>query len=260
MTSMVYDFAGFVVDNNLIELIQSNLKYLHLQVDHSRRSSKTKKGTVQFGLPRSFSNGSIRLIYSSDWTSGFYAGCLWYMFAYTGNSYWRQLALQETNILEMEKFNNRSHDIGFKMYNSFGNGFRLTKDSRYSVILLESAMTLLGRYNTKVGAIKSWDFNTKEWRFPVIIDSMMNLELLFWAHKQSGNQVFYDVAVSHANRVMANHFRQDSSSFHVVDYDERSGSVRKKMTYQGYSDSSGKISIQCHRLREWTLGSFLIYF
>jgi hypothetical protein len=121
---------------------------------------------------------------------------------------------------------------------SFGQGYQLTKDSVYRDILIQSAKTLTKRFNEKVGAIRSWDHNKDKWAFPVIIDNMMNLELLFWASKQTGDRQYYNIAVKHAETTLANHFRADNSSFHVVDYDTLSGNVIKKTTHQGFSNSS----------------------
>ena len=87
-------------------------------------------------------------------------------------------ARKQTELLEQEKWNGSTHDMGFKMYCSYGNGYRLTQDSGYKDILLQSAYTLIRRYNPKVGCIRSWDHNRDKWQYPVIIDNMMNLELL----------------------------------------------------------------------------------
>jgi uncharacterized protein YyaL (SSP411 family) len=89
-----------------------------------------------------------------------------------------------------------------------------------------------------VGAIRSWDHSKDKWDFPVIIDNMMNLELLFWASRQTGDPQYYNIAVKHAETTLANHFRADYSSYHVVDYDTLTGKVLKKTTHQGYSDAS----------------------
>jgi hypothetical protein len=138
--------------------------------------------------------------------------------------------------LEPEQFNKGTHDLGFMMYCSFGNGLRLLSTPAYKDILLTSARSLSTRFNPTVGCIKSWD--SKPWHYPVIIDNMMNLELLFWATQTSGDSSFYHVAVTHANTTIRNHYRPDYSSFHVVDYDSTTGAVIAKKTAQGFADSS----------------------
>ena len=184
------------------------------------------------------SDGSLKAIPSKDWCSGFYAGSLWQASELTGDTALQQLARAFTLPLEKEKFNGNTHDMGFKMMCSFGQGYRITRDSAYRDILIQSAKTLTTRFNEKIGSIRSWDHNLDKWQFPVIIDNMMNLELLFWASKQTGDQLYYNIAVKHAETTLANHYRADNSSFHVVDYDTITGAVIKKNTHQGFSDAS----------------------
>ena len=183
-------------------------------------------------------NGFLRMVASHDWTSGFFPGELWYMYEYTKDDFWKEKARKQTELLEQEKWNGSTHDMGFKMYCSYGNGYRLTQDSGYKDILLQSAYTLIRRCNPKVGCIRSWDHNRDKWQYPVIIDNMMNLELLFWAFRTNGDSTFYQVAVDHARTTMKNHFRKDYSSYHVIDYDTLTGAVLHKNTHQGYSDAS----------------------
>ena len=183
--------------------------------------------------------GSRRYCFSIyDWTSGFFPGELWYMYEYTKDDFWKEKARKQTELLEQEKWNGSTHDMGFKMYCSYGNGYRLTQDSGYKDILLQSAYTLIRRYNPKVGCIRSWDHNRDKWQYPVIIDNMMNLELLFWAFRTNGDSTFYQVAVDHARTTMKNHIRKAYSSYHVIDYDTLTGAVLHKNTHQGYSDAS----------------------
>ena len=128
--------------------------------------------------------------------------------------------------------------MGFKVYCSFGNGYRLTGDAAYKDVLLQAAYTLTTRYKEGAGIIRSWDHSRDKWDCPVIIDNMMNLELLFWAFRTSGDSLFYNVAVNHARTTMKNHFRDDYSSYHVVDYDTITGAVLHKHTHQGYAHES----------------------
>ena len=187
--------------------------------------------------PRTLDQDRLKLVNSRDWTSGFFAGQLWYLYETTGKNEWKQEAIAYTLPLEKEQFNAGTHDMGFKMNTSFGNGYRLTHDPHYRDVLIQSAKTLSTRFNPKVGSIKSWD-NRKEWGFPVIIDNMMNLELLFLATKLTGDSSFYHIAVQHARTTMKNHYRPDYSSYHVIDYDTATGQVLHRNTHQGYSDAS----------------------
>jgi len=205
--------------------------------------NKVAKAAVHFQSakknPRSIDkNGNIEMVSSRDWTSGFYPGCLWYAYELSNDTALKNSAIAHTVILESEKNNCTTHDMGFKLYCSYGNGYRLTHDEKFKDVLLEGAKTLTSRFNPVTGCIRSWDHHKSEWDFPVIIDNMMNLELLFWAFNQTHDSVYYKIAVSHANQTLKNHFRSDYSSYHVVDYDTTTGAVITRTTHQGYSDES----------------------
>ncbi|HVU94739.1 MAG TPA: alginate lyase family protein [Puia sp.] len=188
--------------------------------------------------PRTIENGKLKLVASRDWTSGYFPGELWMLYHYTGSEEWGRLARQFTAPMEREKTNGATHDMGLKIDCSFGLGYRYTKDPTYRQVMIDGARVLSTRFNPKIGCIRSWDHHRELWQYPVIIDNMMNLELLFEATRLTGDSSFYRIAVSHANTTMKNHFRKDYSSYHVVEYDTVTAQVRRKMTWQGYSDSS----------------------
>lgn len=211
---------------------KSNLEYAQTQIG---KGLEIFKDTLAF--PRTTKpDGSMKGVPSQDWTSGFYSGNLWYLYEYTKDKKWEIAARKWTAGLEKEKRNTHTHDLGFMLYNSFGNGYRLTQDPHYKEILIEGARSLSTRFSPTTGCIKSWDHG--RWQFPVIIDNMMNLEFLFWATKVTGDSSFYKIAVTHANTTMKNHFRADNSSYHVVDYDTITGEVRARVTAQGYANES----------------------
>lgn len=181
-------------------------------------------------------NGKARDMPSDWWCSGFFGGSLWYLYEYTKDNTWKEAADKWSMAVEKEKNNKGTHDLGFMLYCPFGNGYRLTRDKRYRDIMLTGAASLASRFNPTYGVIKSWD-EWKGYKYPVIIDNMMNLEFLFWAARESGNKDFYNLSLIHANNTMKNHFRSDKSSYHVVCYGE-DGKVLKQATHQGFSDSS----------------------
>ena len=229
------------IDKNLIQAENQLTHAVNLLPDSS-------------GYPRSIHpDGRLSLVKASDWTSGFFPGSLWYMYEYTGKESWKYQAQRWTASIETQKTRKNTHDLGFMFYCSFGNGYRLASDPAYREVLLEAARSLASRYHPKVKAIRSWDFAKDKWQFPVIIDNMMNLELLFWASRASGDQAFREMAIQHAQTTMANHFRADYSSFHVVDYDPLTGQVRKQETHQGYSDASAWARGQAWGLYGFTL-------
>jgi unsaturated chondroitin disaccharide hydrolase len=189
-------------------------------------------------FPRTYEEGVLKLVPGRDWTSGFFPGNLWMMYELTGDEKWKEEALQFTLPLEAEKWNGKTHDMGFKMFCSFGHALRYSNNSEYRDILIQSAKTLSTRFNPVVGCIRSWDHNTDKWVFPVIIDNMMNLELLLWAAKETGNENFKEIAIQHALTTMKNHFRDDNSSYHVIDYDPETGEVLHRQTHQGFAHES----------------------
>ena len=189
-------------------------------------------------LPRSVNkNGTLSLVTSDDWTSGFFPGSLWYLYEFTKDGFWKKKAELYTEKLSKEQYNTKTHDVGFMINCSYGNGYRLIDTKKYKKVIIEAAKSLSKRFRPVVGCIQSWGSNEK-WQDPVIIDNMMNLELLFNATKLSGDSNFYKIAVTHANTTIKNHFRPDFSSFHVVNYDTLTGKVLSKNTAQGYSDES----------------------
>jgi rhamnogalacturonyl hydrolase YesR len=219
--------------NSLVRKLEAQME---LSLKELREVSKNTGNKVN---PRTVRNDSLILVAPRDWCSGFYPGNLWFLYELTGKEHWKQQAELYTQKIENEKWNKGTHDLGFKMLGSFGNGWRLkTNESAYRDILIQSAKTLSTRFNPKTGVIRSWDHSRDKWNNPVIIDNMMNLELLFWAFRQTKDSSFYRIAVSHANTTMKNHFRPDFSSYHVIDYDVNTGLVTKKNTHQGYSHES----------------------
>lgn len=217
-------------------------------------ANRQRRGHGPLVSPRSVEeDGSLIVVPSRDWTSGFFPGELWYMYEYTGDPAWEEAARTYTARIEPEKSNGTTHDMGFKVYCSFGNGYRLTQDPAYRDVLLESAYTLTTRYKPTAGIIRSWDHSTSKWDCPVIIDNMMNLELLFWAFRESGDSLFYEVAVNHAETTLKNHFREDHSSYHVIDYDTITGAVTKKHTHQGYAHESAWSRGQAWALYGYTM-------
>lgn len=194
-------------------------------------------------LPRNINSGKKdwRYVTYRDWCSGFWPGELWYLYEGTRDKKWAVQADKFTRQLSLlSSTSGFDHDLGFQLFNSFGNGYRLTGNAAYKKIILRASDSLATLYNPKVGTILSWPnmVNEKGWPHNTIIDNMINLEMLFWASKNGGKKAFYDIALSHARTTMKNHFRPDYSAYHVVVYDTVTGNKIKGVTHQGFSDSS----------------------
>ncbi|MBK0370208.1 glycoside hydrolase family 88 protein [Flavobacterium agrisoli] len=211
--------------------------------------------------PKTWQEKQQKLETSSSgwWCSGFYPGTLLYLQEYNPQA---NLKIEATSFLEdlkKEQFNTTTHDLGFMMYCSFGNALRLFPNPSYEAILLQSAKSLSTRYRPVAQCIQSWD--SAAWNkaskdeIPVIIDNMMNLELLFWASKYSGDPQYRNIAIAHANTTMKNHFRPDYSSYHEIVYSLTNGKVVKKITNQGAADESSWA-----RGQAWGLYGFVVMY
>jgi unsaturated chondroitin disaccharide hydrolase len=186
------------------------------------------------------------------WCSGFYAGSLWYIFEQTNDLMIKQQAENALKVIAPNQTYTGNHDLGFMMYCSFGNAFRLTNNPEYKKIINRSAESLFSRYRPSIKAIQSWNKN-KYWECPVIVDNMMNLEMLNWVSDNGGDPKYKKTSIIHANTTLANHFRPDFSSYHVVDYDLNTGKVIKKATWQGAANSSAWARGQAWALYGYTM-------
>ena len=186
-------------------------------------------------FPRSYGDGKFLEYDFDDWTCGFYPGSLWLTYAMTGDEQLASQARHYTAKLSAVPAMTHSHDLGFMVMPSFGLQYALTGDEAAKASVVEAAHSLAGRFNDRIGLIRSWDFG--EWNYPVIIDNMMNLDLLFTVAEWTGEARLREIAVSHADHTMENHFRPDNSSWHVVSYND-DGTVESKSTWQGASSDS----------------------
>lgn len=226
------------------DFVKDNLAHaeqvLSAQLQEANKTFSTERGA----FPRT-SNKSGGLTTSSmyDWTPGFFPGSLWFLYDHSKNKDLKAEAVKWTEKLKPLEHFTGHHDLGFMMYCSYGNAYRFTGDESYKEILINAAKALSTRFNPVTGTIKSWNtfkswHGDKTYDFPVIIDNMMNLEMLFFASKISGDTTFRHVAITHALSTMKNHFRPDHSSYHVVCYDSKTGEVIARETAQGYADNS----------------------
>ena len=190
--------------------------------------------------PRTYENGQCVNAPAEWWCSGFFPGSLWYIYEYTGDTAIAELARKETAKVEPVKYINDHHDVGFQINCSFGHQYRLTADTTALAVMRTAAHSLAHSFSPVVGCIKSWPFVKEgfEWVYPVIIDNMMNLELLMVIGNMDNDQHLKNVAVSHADKTMENHFRDDYTTFHLVDYVPKTGAVNKRITVQGLADAS----------------------
>lgn len=218
-----------VVDKALDVSIQQSL----LMVDAlNKRPGELPKTTNE--------QGELETCQPSWWVSGFFPGQLWYLYEFSNDTSLKVAAEAMTARVENQQFNASTHDVGFIIYCSYGNAYRITHRSDYLQVIQNAARTLSTRYNPRIGSIRSWDdapWNS-QWQYPVIIDNMMNLELLSFASKEFSIPEYRKMIDSHAQNSMNHHYRDDFSCFHVVSYDTLTGEVEKRQTSQGLNDQS----------------------
>jgi len=176
-----------------------------------------------------------------EWTAGFWPGILWYDYENTKSEEVIDAARHYTDMLEpLTTLPAYDHDLGFQLFCSYGNGYRLTGDERYKQIILNAADTLATLFNPKAGTILSWprEVEPNNWPHNTIMDNMLNLEMLYWAAANGGNKELYDIATKHAETTMKYQFKEDGSNYHVVVYDTIDGHFIKGVTHQGYADET----------------------
>lgn len=232
-------------DSDNAGLAEKSLSYCTSQVKRSLADLKADSTIDYTMMPRNILSGesswNCKKAAKEEWTAGFWPGVLWYAYEGSGDTEIRAEAEKFTSSLAfLASTPAYDHDLGFLVFCSFGNGYRLTGNPEYKKIILDTADTLATLYNPKVGTILSWprEVHEKGWPHNTIIDNMINLEMLFWAAKNGENKQLYDIAKRHADVTMKHHFKTDYSCYHVAVYDTVSGQFIKGVTHQGFSDES----------------------
>ena len=222
------------------ELALSLVDIFEKSADHYRAldaaaTAQMKNAKGELMVPHGFKAKENRLDMRSVlwWTSGHYPGSLWYLYEATGDDFFRDRAVVWTENNATNSVADTNHDLGFIMYCSYGNAKRLLDTKKYDELLVTTAKTLSKRFNDNLGLIRSWGRITDKKDFLVIPDNMMNLELLMNATKFSGNRRFADIARSHADVTMKNHFDAEGGTYHVLNYDQKTGWVMERRRGQG---------------------------
>ena len=225
--------------------VNKALDYCAAQAQRTLTELKTDSGIDYTMMPRNIMadehHWNCRKATKEEWCAGFWPGVLWYDYEYTQDKHILEEAKKFTNSLEfLSQIPAYDHDLGFLVFCSYGNGYRLTKNPAYKKVILDTADSLSALFNPVVGTMLSWprEVEPRNWPHNTIMDNMINLEMLFWVAKNGGNPYLYDIAVSHADKTMKCHFRPDYTSYHVAVYDTISGNLIKGVTHQGYADST----------------------
>lgn len=225
------------------------LKHAIDVAEYQLKQSAAELDTTQL-FPRSWKADKLRAVDAYDWTSGFFPGSLWIAYQLTGDEVLKAEAEKYTARLHEIPAYKGTHDLGFMVFCSYGMQQAVENDEASAAAIVEASNSLSSRFCDSIGAIRSWDFGP--WNYPVIIDNMMNLEMLFWASRHTGDRTYYDLAVRHADKTLANHFREDNSSYHVISYNN-DGTVESKGTFQGFADDSAWARGQAWGLYGYTM-------
>lgn len=248
--------AASVQCSQKTDVISDNIRNAEIQLQYLLDASEAGD-TVR--IPSTYKNGEIEFVPTDDWVSGFFAGTLWYMYELTGEEKWADHARKHTEILHDIQFLKWHHDVGFMVYDSYGNGLRLKNIPGYDTVLVNTAKSLATRFRPNAGILQSWNVvnngwqSLRGWKCPVIIDNMMNLELLFKVSEMTGDPTYRNIAISHADKTLENHYRDDFSTYHVVDYDDETGEIRRRCTAQGIADES-----RWARGQAWSIYGFTV--
>lgn len=225
------------------------LKHAIDVAEYQLKQSAAEFDTTQL-FPRSWKADKFRAVDAYDWTSGFFPGSLWIGYQLTGDGTLKAEAEKYTARLHEIPAYKGTHDLGFMVFCSYGMQQAVENDEASAAAIVEASNSLSSRFCDSIGAIRSWDFGP--WNYPVIIDNMMNLEMLFWTSRHTGDRTYYDLAVRHADKTLANHFREDNSSYHVISYNN-DGTVESKGTFQGFADDSAWARGQAWGLYGYTM-------
>lgn len=208
-------------------------------IDTIGNQSLNKIKIFQNKFPVYTQNGKWVTSNQPNWFAGFTSGELWYLYDITGEDKYKKQALAQADSLIKYAELDNTHDLGFIFMNSCVKAYQHTKEIKYKIATLKAAEMLAKRYNEKGNFIRAWGkLHTDDREGLMIIDTMLNLELLFWATKETGDFKYYDIAYNHALTCLKHHVRENFSSYHVVEFDPKSGEVKRKFTHQGFQDES----------------------
>ncbi|WP_347340565.1 glycoside hydrolase family 88 protein [Vagococcus allomyrinae] len=171
------------------------------------------------------------------WTNGFWSGMMWQMYHATGKELYKKTAEINEEVLDkaFDIYTGLHHDVGFMWLHTAVANFRLTGSERSKARGCHAAHLLAGRYNPRGKFIRSWNRDRSGW---VIIDSMLNIPLLFWAEKEIGDPRFRYIAEDHADKVMTDIVRPDGSVNHIAVFDPTNGELVETPAGQGYASGS----------------------
>ncbi len=191
-------------------------------------------------FPEMIKDGQWTLVPGGGWVGGHWTGLIWLAYAHTQDPVLLGAARAWTERLAPRQHDLGTHDLGFLFELSYILGSKLTGDEQLKGPAIQAARSLIQRFNEKGGYIQAWHAinDTPEWRGRAIVDTLMNLYLLYWASQETGDPAFARIATAHANTALKRQVRDDWSTAHVMDFDPDTGAFIKQDTHQGLSPTS----------------------
>ncbi|WP_263703656.1 glycoside hydrolase family 88 protein [Bacillus thuringiensis] len=205
---------------------------------------KLEKNIERFGTSypsACATNGKYRIKGNDDWTNGFWTGMLWIAYEYSKKDIFKSIALKN-----IQSFKDRldknfvvdHHDLGFLYSLSVVAGYKVTLDESFTPIIIQAADKLISRFHDKGNFIQAWGNLNDPDEYRLIIDSLLNLPLLFMATKLTGDQCYKHIAEQHFQQVTKTIIREDASTYHTFYFDPVTGEASYGATHQGYTNSS----------------------
>ncbi len=186
-------------------------------------------------------DGKYPIIENREWTTSFWTGMLWMAYEYSNDDTFLKAAKINTDSF-INRLNTRyeieHHDIGFLYTLSTVAGYKVTGEDKYRLASLKAADLLCERFIDKAGFIQAWGDKLDESENRAIIDSLLNIPLLFWATEESGDEKYRTIATRHFNTVIKHIIREDSTTYHTYYFDYEDGTPLYGKTRQGYADNS----------------------
>ncbi|MBQ2614584.1 MAG: glycoside hydrolase family 88 protein [Clostridia bacterium] len=202
------------------------------------RVAVERRGTLPYSTDEKGVYDDKYKTYVNFWTNGFWPGLMWLMYQGTNNEEYKITAENGEKLLDgaLKNYDLLDHDMGFMWHLSSGANYRITGNQQSYVRNMYAANILSGRYNLKGGYIRAW--NGSDNKGYAIIDCMMNLPLLYWASAETGDDRYKNIAISHADKTLKHHMREDGSVHHIVNYNPETGEVIDTPGGQGYQSGS----------------------
>lgn len=209
------------------------------KLDEKMRFAAGKAAACDF-IPYSTMNGEWAKTKINWWTNGFWGAAMWQMFRMTGDVYYRDAAVRAETMMDdaLRDFENLHHDVGFMWLIQSGVRYALENNAESRKRTLLCANLLAGRYNPN-GFIRAWNAEGDKVRDGwSIIDSMMNLPLLYWASRETKDPRYKLIAMRHADTAIRHFVREDGSCNHIVIFDAETGAMLDNPAGQGAASGS----------------------